>query len=209
MCWKLFLKGLQHTTPAQSLPLSHSFIHFFAFPKVLSSFHHSVVNTLRGSLYFSIFLQFSVFSYFCFILTGTLQSRWAHIILPIFTLKPHAWSIWLDQDQVVDLESDHGVLTPTGCFSLLRSHHTAMHNLLQYTITLGKIGHVLNFLWWQWCSVAELCLTLCHPMDCSTPGYPVLHYLLEFAQTVCIESVMLSNHLTLCCPLLLSLSVFL
>ena len=27
------------------------------------------------------------------------------------------------------------------------------------------------------CSVTELCLTLCNPMDCSTPGFPVLHYL--------------------------------
>ena len=26
-------------------------------------------------------------------------------------------------------------------------------------------------------------LTLCDPMNCSTPGFPVLHYLLEFAQT--------------------------
>ena len=33
------------------------------------------------------------------------------------------------------------------------------------------------------CSVAQSCSTLCHPMDCSTPGFPVLHYLLEFAQT--------------------------
>ena len=33
------------------------------------------------------------------------------------------------------------------------------------------------------CSVSQLCLTLCEPMDCSTPGFPVLHHLLEFAQT--------------------------
>ena len=33
------------------------------------------------------------------------------------------------------------------------------------------------------CSVAQLCLTLCNPMNCSTPGFPVLHCLLEFAQT--------------------------
>ena len=33
------------------------------------------------------------------------------------------------------------------------------------------------------CSVAQLFLTFCDPMDCSTPGFPVLHYLLEFAQT--------------------------
>ena len=25
------------------------------------------------------------------------------------------------------------------------------------------------------CSVAKLCLTLCHPMSCSKPGFPVLH----------------------------------
>ena len=33
------------------------------------------------------------------------------------------------------------------------------------------------------CSVAKLCLILYIPMDCSMPGFPVLHYLLEFAQT--------------------------
>ena len=33
------------------------------------------------------------------------------------------------------------------------------------------------------CSVTKLCLTLFNPMDISTPGFPVLHYLLQFAQT--------------------------
>ena len=33
------------------------------------------------------------------------------------------------------------------------------------------------------CSVAQSCPTLCDPMDCSTPGFPVLHHLPEFAQT--------------------------
>ena len=33
------------------------------------------------------------------------------------------------------------------------------------------------------CSVAQSCLTLCNSMDCSTPGFPVLHHLLELAQT--------------------------
>ena len=32
------------------------------------------------------------------------------------------------------------------------------------------------------CSVAKLCLTLCNPMDWSTAGFPVFHYLPEFAQ---------------------------
>ena len=38
-----------------------------------------------------------------------------------------------------------------------------------------------------WCrldrSVAQSCLTLCSPRDCSTPGLSVLHHLPEFAQT--------------------------
>ena len=34
-----------------------------------------------------------------------------------------------------------------------------------------------------WCSVAQSCLTLCHLMDCSIPGFPVLHYLPQFTQT--------------------------
>ena len=32
------------------------------------------------------------------------------------------------------------------------------------------------------CSVAQLCPTLCDPMDCSTPGLPVHHQLLQLAQ---------------------------
>ena len=40
----------------------------------------------------------------------------------------------------------------------------------------GKIPHCCF-------SVAKSCPTLCDPMDCSTPGFPVLYYLPEFAQT--------------------------
>ena len=32
-------------------------------------------------------------------------------------------------------------------------------------------------------SVAQSCLTVCDPMDCSTPGFPVHHQLPELAQT--------------------------
>ena len=33
------------------------------------------------------------------------------------------------------------------------------------------------------CSVAQSCPTLGDPMDCSTPGFLVLHYVPKFAQT--------------------------
>ena len=35
----------------------------------------------------------------------------------------------------------------------------------------------------QFSSVSQSCLTLCDPMNCSTPGLPVYHHLLEFTQT--------------------------
>ena len=33
------------------------------------------------------------------------------------------------------------------------------------------------------CSVTKMCPALCDPVDCSMPGFPVLHYLLGFVQT--------------------------
>ena len=33
------------------------------------------------------------------------------------------------------------------------------------------------------CSVAQSCLTLCDPMNCSRPGFPFFHHLLELTQT--------------------------
>ena len=57
------------------------------------------------------------------------------------------------------------------------------------------------------CSVTKLCLTLCDPMNCSMPDFSVHHYLLEFAQTHSIESVMPFSHLILYLPLFLLASV--
>ena len=45
-------------------------------------------------------------------------------------------------------------------------------------------------------------------MGCSTPGLPVHHQIQELAQTHVPESVMPSNHLILCRPLLLPPSIF-
>ena len=53
----------------------------------------------------------------------------------------------------------------------------------------------------QFSSVAQLCLTLCNPINHSTPGL-IHHQLLEFTQTH-VQSVMPSSHFILCCPLLL------
>jgi len=40
-----------------------------------------------------------------------------------------------------------------------------------------------QFMVTNYCSIAQSCLTLWDPIDCSTPDFPVLHYLPESAQT--------------------------
>ena len=57
-------------------------------------------------------------------------------------------------------------------------------------------------------SVTQSCPTLCDPMDCSTPGLPVHHQSQSLLKLMSIESVMPSNHLILCHPLLLLTSIF-
>ena len=57
------------------------------------------------------------------------------------------------------------------------------------------------------CSVTELCLAFCDPMDCSKSGFSVLNYLLELAQ-IHVHWVSSANHLILCCPLLLLPPIF-
>ena len=58
------------------------------------------------------------------------------------------------------------------------------------------------------CSVAKLGPTFCDPMDCCTPGFPVLHISQSLLKLLSIELVMLSKHLILCFPLLLLPSIF-
>ena len=60
----------------------------------------------------------------------------------------------------------------------------------------------------QFSSVAQLCPTLCSPMDCSTPGFPVHHQLPELAQTHIHQVGDAIQHLILCHPLLLLPSIF-
>ena len=51
-------------------------------------------------------------------------------------------------------------------------------------------------------------LILCDPTDCSMPGFSVHQQLQSLLQLMSIESVMPSNHLILCHPLLLLSSIF-
>ena len=57
----------------------------------------------------------------------------------------------------------------------------------------------------QFSAITQSCLTLCNPVDCSTPRFPIHHQLLESTQT---HVHWPSNHLILCRPLLLLPSIF-
>ena len=58
----------------------------------------------------------------------------------------------------------------------------------------------------QFSSVAQSCSTLSDPMDCRTPGFPVVTNSQSLLKLMPIELVMTSNHLI--CPLLLLPSIF-
>ena len=66
---------------------------------------------------------------------------------------------------------------------------------------------VLKFSLCRCCSVVQSCLTLCDPMDCSMPGFLSITNSWSLLKLMLIESVMPSNHLILCRPLLLPPSI--
>ena len=93
---------------------------------------------------------------------------------------------------------------PLGKEAILLPHGTTCHfipvrhvwisaslSYQHWAITSGEP----QFLWFSWynhsvqfssvqfSSVAQSCLTLCDPIDCSMPGFPVHHQLPELAQT--------------------------
>ena len=76
--------------------------------------------------------------------------------------------------------------------------------LYHLSIYLSSIIHLSIYLSLFSCCPVQLFVT---PMDCSTPGFPVLHCLLEHI-SVSIESVMPLNHLILSRPAFLLLSIF-
>ena len=67
----------------------------------------------------------------------------------------------------------------------------------------------LSHLFFLLCSsVAQLCLTLCNPMECSMTSFLFFTTSQSCLKLMSVESVMSSNHLALCCPLLLLPSIF-
>ena len=74
-------------------------------------------------------------------------------------------------------------------FYMTSEKHRTVSSLLQSLLSNRKFrfpkepNMSTNISSVQFSSVAQLCPTLCNPMDCSTPGFPVHHQLPELAQT--------------------------
>jgi len=75
-----------------------------------------------------------------------------------------------------------------GCFQVLAVVNSAAVNtgvhVSFWSIVFSRYVPTSGIAGSHCCSVAQSGPTLCDPVDCSTPGFPVLHYLPEFAQTL-------------------------
>ena len=80
----------------------------------------------------------------------------------------------------------------------MNQRHIALH-LLRISQNITSV---------QFSSVAQSCLTHCNPMDCSTPGFPVITNSQSLLKLTSIESMMPSSHLILCGPLFFLPSIF-
>ena len=99
-------------------------------------------------------------------------SVWVLVVVGIFCLWQRAHC---KSELGVDVTTISSILTVPS-FSKPWSLHTSFNS---FSCHREPVNTLLSC----HCSVAELYLTLCEPMNCSTPGFPVLHCLPGFALT--------------------------
>ena len=95
-------------------------------------------------------------------------------------------------------------ILPTDSISIndQRSTPITFHTLFVVRVTLPQFSSV------HFSSATQSCQTLCNPMDCNTPSFPVITSSWSLLKLVSTKSVMPSNHLILYYPLSLLLSIF-
>ena len=100
--------------------------------------------------------------------TYILKLRYSPCTIKFTLLKYHSVALVYSQDCATIITSNAGTF-------LLPQNETQYHRQSH----LSPHAYSPCFC----CSVAQSCPTLCDPMNCSMPGFPVLHYLLEFSHT--------------------------
>ena len=105
------------------------------------------------------------------------EREWAHVLLPLKTEDNYlpvsaGLQAWLRYIALIfrSLRGVQGTMWAWLVPQAARSLEALNCDCYDPVISIVVFGH-------------KLCPTLCDAMDCSTPGFPVLHYLLEFAQT--------------------------
>ena len=93
-------------------------------------------------------------------------------------------------------------------YSLKYALYLDFTNCHKFVCLLFLFQKPVQDLTFHFCYHQKQCLTLCNPMDYSTPGFPVLPISWSLFKLMSIELVMPSNQLILCCPLLLMPSIF-
>ena len=116
------------------------------------------------------------------VLDGQILSSIGAIIWPPSFSLPWAWRIYSTQFSSVQLLSHVDSLRPHG---LQPAGYSVHGNSPGKNTGVGCLALIQGFFpsSVQFSSVAQSCLTLCNPMNCSTPGFPVHHLLPEFTQT--------------------------
>ena len=106
----------------------------------------------------------------------------------------------------------HSALTPDEeCFfsSLVQGGNLSYRSFMFLLyLVLGKKGEIGICFLHHFSSVAQLCLTLCDPMNAARQASLSITNSRSLPKLMSIESVMPSKHLILCCPLLLLPSIF-
>ena len=111
-----------------------------------------------------------------------LQHSWASPVAQLVKNLPALWETWVQSLSWED-PLEKGKATHSSILAW-RIRWTILHGVaksqgfsLHFTFTMKSLCCCCYY------SVAKLCPTLCHPMDCSTPGFPVHHHLPKPAQT--------------------------
>ena len=131
-------------------------------------------------------LYFEMFIWFVYSLLTPINILWKYFLI---NRRAHdvtyGWILWPILDSCLNFVSS--VTVASVCYTRYWFHFFCTFD----AIVAQLLSHI----------------RLCDPVDCSTPGFPVLLSLPCLLTLMCIDSVVPSKHLILCCPVLLLSSI--
>ena len=122
--------------------------------------------------------------YSCCLLPGERSLINTHsLLLTSSHWQPSFYFLWIWLVQVPHIHGIKRYLSfVTDLFDLAKClQYSCSHPVIFLPMKVNFKSHIVLLV--QFSSVAQSCLTLCDPMDCSMPGLPVHHHLPKFTQT--------------------------